>query len=533
VVNVDVAAVNDAPVVANPIANVSSPEDGPDIIVDLSTVFNDVDTATDGDVLTLAIAGNSNVAMFDVAEIVGTQLRLDLAFDQNGTATIQISATDTGPLTVIDAFDVVVGGVNDFPSPVQDSITIDEDSGPVLIDVLVNDYLAEQPTGIATAGVDGGSESTPIIVLDPNGDPIGGANGTVVIVGNQIEYTPKQDFFGVDYFHYTIVDSNGDTSCSPPDVPGPDCWARVTVTVNAVNDSPVDQAQEPYSMLENGILEVTPGEGLLFGAYDVEGARVDPLTGVPPGMNLSIVPLTFPPMATGTLNVNSANGSFTFTPGNNVTGDVTFTYQISDGVALSAVYEGRISIYPAPPPPAPPPAGEVAVTFNLSNVPLEQSTSVAPNVIVMMDDSGSMDWNMSVRGNDENGGFVIDNDVQATSSERSTSYYYLWNLNGNIFGTSDTNGRILPTQEGLQADTNTDNSQYGVFQAQVGQGNGPGRYRGAPAGDGVARDAARPCREAERQRRLRRDPGAVAPPSGHGTRRRAPRVRRDRSGEGR
>ncbi len=60
-------------------------------------------------------------------------------------------------------------------------------------------------------------------------------------------------------------------------------------------------------------------------------------------------------------------------------------------------------INPTPPAPLPPAPGTVAVTYNVSEIPLEQTNNVPPNVLVTLDDSGSMDWNMIVESTDEHG----------------------------------------------------------------------------------------------------------------------------------
>lgn len=437
--DVTVSPVNDPPVVANPLSDLLRPEDSPPIVLDLSSVFEDPDVATAGDSLDLVVSGNSNGALFDVVDLTGTTLTLDLAFDQNGIAVIDITATDDAGLSVTDSFQLTVDGVNDVPAAADDSLTIAEDSGAVLIPVLDNDYLAETPTSITSAGVSGDSQSAPVITLDPNGDPYTNENGTtangaVTIVAGEIQYVPKENFHGVDFFDYTITDVNGDTST-----------ARVTVTVNPVNDPPTAPEQRSFSMLENGILDVEAEDGLLFGSFDVENSA------------MSILPLSLP--AVGALAIDNSTGEFTYTPPVNFTGEVTFDYRVTDGTSQSTDYEARIVVLEAPEPPAPPPPGEVATPFNLTNVPLEQSTSVAPNVIVMMDDSGSMDWNMSVRGADDQGGFVVQGNY-------STTYYYLWDLDNNIFGVTSGNGRILPTEEALAARSDTDDNEYGVWRAR-------------------------------------------------------------------
>jgi hypothetical protein len=94
------------------------------------------------------------------------------------------------------------------PEPEADSATTTEDTA-VLIDVLAND-------------------------TETNGNPLtlSGAgqprNGTVAIVGNKIQYTPKLNFFGRDSFFYIV--HNGDVTKARQ--------TTVDVTINGVNDAP-------------------------------------------------------------------------------------------------------------------------------------------------------------------------------------------------------------------------------------------------------------------------------------------------------
>ncbi len=451
-----VTAVNDAPQQVAPLFDINTVEDDPTTFtVDLATIFDDVDIVTNGDVLTFTL-GNSNPGLFDVSNLTGSVISLHLAPDQNGNATISVQATDTSGATVSDAFDVVVGGVNDFPIANDDFVgPLNEDIGTITIPVLDNDYLAETPTSINSAGVGGFSEGTPTIVLDPYDDPISDPNGTVIVNGNQIEYTPKDNFFGTDYFYYTIIDTNGDVS--PP--------ARVEIQIAQVNDPPIGTQQRTYVIYENESLIVDENDGVFNGSYDVDGALLDG-GGNPVGSALAAVLTVPPPM--GTLSLDNGTGSFTFTPPINFTGEISFFYRLFDGIDVNtgAEYEVRVVINPTPAPPPPPPPGTVAIPYNISNIPLEQTNSVPPNVLVVLDDSGSMDWNMIVDSTDDNGGFVLDNREARSSGSNSTSYIYLWNLPTNQFAYDSGNGRILPTPEALEDDSNTDNNEYGVWRAR-------------------------------------------------------------------
>ncbi len=455
---VTVNAVNDAPFVANPIADFHTFEDAPNQVIDLAGAFDDVDIATNGDVVTLSITGVGTPTLFDSVGLVGDKLTIDLALDQNGSSTVEITATDSAGATVSDTFIIYVDGVNDVPTAVDDAITIDEDSGPVVIDVLPNDYLAEEPTAVTAAGAGGFSESDPTTILSHLGDPITAPNGTVTIVGDQIQYEPKANFHGEDFFTYTITDVDGDTST-----------ATVTVTVNPVNDPPVGVQEKTYFMQENGSLVVDAETGLLVGSYDVDGALLDAF-GNPVGEPLTSEVTAYP--AVGLLTIDQMAGTFEYVPPVDYIGDVVFEYRLNDGAAFSTgdAYRVRVVVLQAPEPPAPPPPGQVALPYNLTNVPLEQSTSVPPNVLVVMDDSGSMDWNMIVAGAGQDGGFELTNRGEARRSS-TTSYTYLWDLPSNAYPPSAGNGRVLPTEEGLAAEAAADGwggdvREYGVWRAR-------------------------------------------------------------------
>ncbi len=185
------------------------------------------------------------------------------------------------------------------PVAVNDSATVNEDSGATAIDVLSNDS-------------------------DPNGDTLTitavtqPANGAVVITGGGtgLTYQPNANFNGVDTFTYTISDGNGGTAT-----------ATVTVSVLTVNDAPVAVA-DGYEVAEDDVLEVA-APGVLGNDSDVDG---DTLTAV-----------LVSDVENGALTLNS-NGSFVYVPADNFVGTDSFTYQASDGTNLSAVVTVTINV---------------------------------------------------------------------------------------------------------------------------------------------------------------------------------------------
>ena len=436
--SVTVNSVNDAPTVIGSIADFNVSEDAAPIVVDLTSVFDDIDITTAGDQLAYTVTvDDPNVVPTVVADFGTGLMTIYLGEDQFGNTDISVFATDlAGVNTSTLTFNVDVNAVNDVPVAMDDVIStgINEDPGPILIDVLANDDSGDSPTTVISF-----TQPTEHYILNQFGDVESYFDGELDIVGNQIEFTPYDDFWGTASFQYTIRDVDGE-----------EATATVYVTVDSVNDAPT-AANLDYAGGETADLEVSVAEGLLNGAYDIDPSRVDE-NGVPlDTQNLSVVINTFPDPAKGAIISSTSDGSFVFRPAPGFKDDTaTFTYQVFDNALLSV--EGTVSIFIAANPdvPDPPNPGEVAILFDLANTPLEQASSVEPNVVVSMDDSGSMDWHFIMDGQN-NGILRLNNNSVANSNRRSWNYYYLWNIPTNNYNTP---WYILPTQESLPAGSN-------------------------------------------------------------------------------
>jgi hypothetical protein len=125
---------NDAPTVANPIADVVVNEDAALTVIDLSDVFDDIDP---GDTLSLSATGNTNSSLV-ATDVNGDQLTLSYLADQNGSVEITIRATDLIGAYVRDTFTITVNPVND-DSPFVDNpiidFTVDEDAPNTVFDL--------------------------------------------------------------------------------------------------------------------------------------------------------------------------------------------------------------------------------------------------------------------------------------------------------------------------------------------------------------------------------------------------------------
>ncbi|EPW6433260.1 tandem-95 repeat protein, partial [Vibrio parahaemolyticus] len=305
-VNVTVSAVNDTPVVESSIADQTLAEDFTPYTIDLNTAFSDVDNV-DGE-LTFSVSGNSNI---QVAIVNGIATFTPTA-DWNGSEALTFTATDpsgesvsqTVNFTVAPVADIVADSarvVEDTPTIIKvlgndtfegddKVVSLDTNNGPTNGTVSVNpdgsvtytpndNYHGEDTfTYIVTSG--GVSESAIVEVnvtpvndapvakndisttqedtavtidvlsndTDVDGDKLSiqsatvpEAQGKVEIVDGKLVFTPAENFNGDAEITYTVTDGQLTDA------------AKVTVTVNPVNDAPTIKVDAVESITEDAV----------------------------------------------------------------------------------------------------------------------------------------------------------------------------------------------------------------------------------------------------------------------------------------
>ena len=170
---INVGAVNDPPFLVSPIVAVTFDEDDPSPTVDID-VFDDIDIATNGDSLSYTVTNVSDPSIISGTSIATTTLSLSFVPDANGSADVTVRATDSFGAWVEDTFTVNVTSINDMPVAADDSYAIDEDSGPLTMDILANDYLAETPTAVTSF-----DHTTTFTMLDGLGNPITNSSANI------------------------------------------------------------------------------------------------------------------------------------------------------------------------------------------------------------------------------------------------------------------------------------------------------------------------------------------------------------------
>ncbi len=210
--NLDILPINDAPNAENDVITTEE-----DTAVTIDVLVNDSDVEGDA----LSIQSASVPSEQGSVDIVDGKLVFTPAENFNGEATITYIVTD-GDLTDEAKVSVTVTPVNDSPVAVDDTTSIQEDTA-VTIDVLPND-----------SDVDGDK-------LSIQSASVPEAQGKVEIVEGKLVFTPAENFNGDAEITYTVTDGQLTDE------------AKVTVTVNPVNDAPIIKVDAVESITEDAV----------------------------------------------------------------------------------------------------------------------------------------------------------------------------------------------------------------------------------------------------------------------------------------
>jgi type IV pilus assembly protein PilY1 len=380
-----------------------------------------------------------------IIETTDSSVTLPLVADAHGAVDITVRATDLGrppaspadpiPLFAEESFSITINAVDDdVPVAVDDGtaaapfMTIPEDSGAVDILVLLNDDAGDVPARVVSAGqtiVANGvtkfyrSSSRQADLLN-EGNSITTANGEVTcancpepsgdstIFGTgmsdfAVKYKPAAEFNGLDSFDYCMRDSVGDDeSC-----------ATVYIEVTPVNDPPQPISDIVYQVNQASDLVANVTQGLRSTMLDVDNTHIDGF-GCDPLDPLCAPPASDPQPDTLYFQFVSAttdhgqllppflnDGSFAYRPDATFAGNDSFLFDVCDrpfatATADNCLYGVAVNIVVSAVSGAPVGSSDEVVEFDyqMSQTPLELPVGPEPNVMIVMDDSGSMDWDI-------------------------------------------------------------------------------------------------------------------------------------------
>ena len=200
-------------------------------------------TATDDptDNLTYTLGG-TDAAMFRIVRSTGqVQTRMPLDYEARTGYSVSVTAADPSNATSSIRVNITVTNIDEPPVAVGDTARATEDGSAVTIDVLAND---SDPEGM----------SLTLSAVTQS------ANGSAVVAGRNVEYTPNAGYYGSDSFTYTVSDGTL-TSVG-----------NVSVTVDADGDLTVEVATIPIQFvpIDGG------GERILLSDYFSRPRRRSP-----------------------------------------------------------------------------------------------------------------------------------------------------------------------------------------------------------------------------------------------------------------
>ncbi|HMH42777.1 MAG TPA: Ig-like domain-containing protein, partial [Pyrinomonadaceae bacterium] len=225
---------------------------------------------------------------------------------------------------------ITVNAVNDAPTftvPPSNPPAVNEDSGAAS----VAGYITNVKPGPAVepSNEDGQTVS---FVIDTNSNPgLFLTAPALNVVGPSypkqatLTYTPKADQNGTATITYHAVDNGSGVA---PNV-NISATQSFTITVNAVNDPPVVTNKNYNAQANMKItgLGTAAGTSLLTGITDADSG----VNGCNPTFAIKAGSVSATSPAGGTIsNLNLSTGTFDFDPPPGVTGNVTFTYVVSD-----------------------------------------------------------------------------------------------------------------------------------------------------------------------------------------------------------
>ncbi len=301
-VNLTVLSVNDTPVAVGESA--AATEDTTLVIAAGTLLGNDsdVDTATDGQILSISAIDGATHGTVDLVTLPdgSQQVHYTPSAHYHGPAQFRYTVSDGAGGTATAVATLNVQAVNDVPVAQGESASLDEDNAIVFTQaqLLAND-----------SDVDTATDSQVLTVAAVTG----AQNGTVTLLANgDVRFVPNANYHGPAQFSYTVADGAGGMAD-----------ATVNLTVLSVNDVPV-AVSDQLALAEDSSATLTAAD-LLGNDTDADAATdgdVLTLTRVFDAQHCTVV-----------LN---ADGTVSFAPEANYHGNARFSYEVTDALGATS-----------------------------------------------------------------------------------------------------------------------------------------------------------------------------------------------------
>jgi large repetitive protein len=301
-VRIAVGAVNDAPVFTGAAGNTSQTIDEGAELAALEA------TDADGDTLTFELTGGSlppGITLENGGRFAGVA-----GGRAAGNYTADIKVSDGDGEAASTRLEVTVNPVEEAAVASDADVTTDEDVAKT-----ITLSATDADTDNLTFSINPPGEGT----LGPPSAPDCNTSAGTATCTTTVLYTPDADYNGPDSFTYTAGDSAS---------------ATVRITVNAVNDKPVAEADSKTTP-ENTPL-VFPASDLV--ANDSEGAANEN------AQTLTVTEVTNPQHGTVVLE----GGEITFTPQTDYNGPASFDYTVCDSGQECSTQTAKVNVTVSP-----------------------------------------------------------------------------------------------------------------------------------------------------------------------------------------
>jgi VCBS repeat-containing protein len=277
-VSITINAVNDAPV-----ANAQSVTTDEDTAKDITLTGSDVE----GSALTYTVIANPTKGTLSG---IAPNLTYTPTANQNGSDSFTFKVNDGGKDSSTATVSITINPINDAPVANAQSVSTDEDTAKAIT--------------LTGSDVDGNSLTYTVVTSPTKGSLSGTAPS--------LTYTPTANENGSDSFTFKVNDGTVDSAI-----------ATVSITINAVNDAPVANAQSVTT-------DEDTAKTITLTGSDVEGSV------------LTYLIVTNP--TKGTLSGTAP--ALTYTPTADQNGSDSFTFKVNDGSSDSVAATVSITINP-------------------------------------------------------------------------------------------------------------------------------------------------------------------------------------------